>query len=74
MSCYCDGFDSNGGFVNLFPSNLENEGKITIDKRVVYEQEYYTKYYISCTNCGSKFEVVDDIGYHHPTYRWEKLK
>ena len=51
------------------PYNQAND-MIFVEGKTVYQEEYYSVYYITCGKCGLKFSVKEDPGYHTPTYTY----
>ena len=46
----------------------QKEDLITVEEKRVYQEEYYSIYYIKCNKCGNSFGIKEDLGYHTPTY------
>jgi hypothetical protein len=48
----------------------QKEDLITVTERRVFQDEYYSIYYIKCNKCGHNFGVTEDPGYHSPQYSY----
>jgi len=51
------------------PEN-QKENFITVTGYEVFQEKYYSIYYIKCNKCGLDFEVMEDPGFHTPQYNY----
>lgn len=68
--CYCRLF---GDHLSHHPELMRDRGRVEIESEDVRREEYTTIYRCRCVECGAKFRVQEDIGWHVPTYRWEEI-
>ena len=69
-NCYCRLF---GCHPAQSPESLERKGRAIVSIPVVDREAYQTTYQVLCPECRSRWESVEQEGWHVPTYEWREL-
>ena len=69
-NCYCRVF---GQLDITGPEFVAKSGRVEVIETIVHREQRASDYRCKCSDCGARFNVREETGWHLPTYEWRAV-